>query len=145
MIKGKVGLPPLKSYGKNKNAESQADIQAEPRSFTELSWAAKEKVLRVLFAKMNGTSLSKAAEKAEKIRDQMHELRRTARDNREQSGFSKPSSLPDNIAPGSDDDQEFDSQVVTDTLSERELPVTETHTEDFTTTIESQSEGISAI
>jgi hypothetical protein len=110
---------------------------------SDLTWEAKEKVLRVLFAKMNGTSLSKTAERAEKIRDQMVALTKTARDTRLKSGFSQQ--VQQANAAVSDEEHDFDSHIVTDTISERELPVSESHADDFTTTMDTRSEGISAL
>lgn len=51
-------------------------------SLKELSWEDKEKVLRILFAKMNGVSLDNDSEKIEKSRIELE------KEKRHRSGFA---------------------------------------------------------
>jgi hypothetical protein len=135
----KISLPPLKPNDSIESSSQNDDEPKEAKQLSDLSWADKEKVLRVLFAKMNGTSLSKSGQKAEKIRDHMEEIRENA-SGRRKSGFCKASQMPTILL--NEEDQDFDSHILIDNnYSEREM---ESHTEDVTTTMDSRSEGINA-
>lgn len=108
----------------------------EQKTLTDLTWEEKEKVLRALFAKMNGTSLSKCAVKAEQLRDQMDEIKNSVKNGRALSGFSNFSSIPVNVEL-SDGERE----LFIESQTKRDLPATDNHT-DFTTTIDTRSESV---
>jgi hypothetical protein len=136
VLSKKISLPPLNPID---SIESSSQNGKEPKNdgkqLSDLSWSEKEKVLRVLFAKMNGTSLTRSGQKAEKIRDHMDEIRQTT-SSRRKSGFSNASELPPMALY--EEDHDFDSHILTDNnYSEREL---ESHTEEVTTTMDTRSE-----
>ncbi|KAI8913328.1 hypothetical protein EDD86DRAFT_244973 [Gorgonomyces haynaldii] len=65
----------------------QSSTTENKRDLSDLTWEEREKVLRVLFAKMNGTSLAKTAQRAEQIRQEIEDLRSQAKQSR--NGFSQ--------------------------------------------------------
>ena len=83
--------------------EEEAKPTTQAKDLSDLSWSEKEKVLRVLFAKINGTSLAKAAEKADRLREQMSELRKPM-EQRLGSGFARDAEQRANASRESNQD-----------------------------------------
>jgi hypothetical protein len=90
VLKPKAVVPPLRSLRPKEHARELLSTNEEEKlkeekaavSLKELSWEDKEKVLRILFAKMNGVSLDNDSERMEKSRNELE------KENRHRSGFS---------------------------------------------------------
>jgi hypothetical protein len=49
--------------------------QANSSKFEDLTWESKEKVLRILFAKMNGVSLTKSSERVRMVQEKIDQIK----------------------------------------------------------------------
>ncbi|KAI8895288.1 hypothetical protein BC833DRAFT_169030 [Globomyces pollinis-pini] len=92
VLKSRKVIPPLKSINPIKNSSLPTSLVIEPEEdsipkkekidIQDLEWTDKEKILRVLFAKMNGISLTNEVEKRKPLIDELD------RAHKHRSGFS---------------------------------------------------------
>ncbi|OAJ36251.1 hypothetical protein BDEG_20444 [Batrachochytrium dendrobatidis JEL423] len=124
MFKDRAPIPPVQSFRiQNKNpldkflAETLIDKEDKAKSISnkakidikDLTWEDKERVLRILFAKMNGTSLAKAAERS------CNQISSVRQGNRDTNGFVREMEYKTNIDHF---DMEVQSSVGTETIDD---------------------------
>ncbi|KAK6099782.1 hypothetical protein MT418_001167 [Batrachochytrium dendrobatidis] len=124
MFKDRAPIPPVQSFRiQNKNpldkflAETLIDREDKAKSISnkakidikDLTWEDKERVLRILFAKMNGTSLAKAAERS------CNQISSVRQGNRDTNGFVREMEYKTNIDHF---DMEVQSSVGTETIDD---------------------------
>jgi hypothetical protein len=58
-----------------KQQNLNAANQTNSSKFEDLTWESKEKVLRILFAKMNGVSLTKSSERVRMVQEKIDQIK----------------------------------------------------------------------